>query len=110
MANTTIHEQQFFNALRDIFVGAEIEGESGFINLMRIKSRYYTEGVFPQLKKDIDFAVQDFPAFRKALFDKLYTFFQRYFSESGSIYFRYTPLHQNKNARGFLEEPFDLWL
>ncbi|MBN2396228.1 MAG: site-specific DNA-methyltransferase [Candidatus Atribacteria bacterium] len=95
MANTTIHEQQFFNALRDIFVGAEIEGESGFINLMRIKSRYYTDGVFPQLKKDIDLAVAPFPGFREELFDKLYTFFQRYFSESGSIYFRYTPLHQN---------------
>ena len=95
MTNKNFHEQQFFNALRDIFVGAEIEGESGFINLMRIKSRYYTEGVFPQLKKDIDIAVQDFPEFREELFDKLYTFFQRYFSESGSIYFRYTPLHQN---------------
>ena len=95
MSNNHFHEQQFFNALRDIFVGAKIEGESGFINLMRIKSRYYTEGVFPRLKKDIDFAVQDFPDFREELFDKLYTFFQRYFSESGSIYFRYTPLHQN---------------
>lgn len=95
MTKTTFHEQQFFNALRDIFVGAEIEGESGFINLMRIKSRYYTEGVFPQLKKDIDAAVATFPGFREELFDKLYTFFQRYFSESGSIYFRYIPLHQN---------------
>ncbi len=89
------HEQQFFDALNDIFIGAKIEGESGYINLMRIKSRYYREGVFPQLKKDIDEAVKDFPDFREELFDKLYSFFQRYFSESGSIYFRYTPLHQN---------------
>ncbi len=88
------HEQQFFNALREIFVGAKIEGDSGFINLMQIKSRYYMEGVFPQLKGDIDAAVADFPEFREELFDKLYTFFKRYFSESGSIYFRYTPLHQ----------------
>jgi len=34
-------EQKFFNALRDVFVGAKVEGESGYINLMRIKSRYY---------------------------------------------------------------------
>ncbi|MDY6847070.1 MAG: site-specific DNA-methyltransferase [Chloroflexota bacterium] len=93
--NNTFHEQQFFNALRDIFVGAEIEGDSGFINLMQIKSRYYQNGVFPKLKKDIDQALGGFPGFREELFDKLYTFFQRYFSESGSIYFRYTPLHQN---------------
>lgn len=33
-------EQKFFDSLRDVFVGAKIEGESGYINLMRIKSRY----------------------------------------------------------------------
>jgi adenine specific DNA methylase Mod len=88
-------EQKFFNTLRDIFIGAKVEGESGYINLMRIKSRYYEKGVFPKLQKDIDEALKPFPNFREELFEKLYTFFQRYFSESGSIYFRYTPLHQN---------------
>ena len=38
---------RFYDALTDLFVGAKVEGESGFINLMRIKSRYYTDGVFP---------------------------------------------------------------
>jgi hypothetical protein len=79
------HEQQFFNALRDIFVGAKIEGDSGYVNLMRIKSRYYEKGVFPQLQRDIAEALKPFPDFREELFDKLYTFFQRYFSESGSM-------------------------
>ena len=88
-------EQQFFDALRDMFVGAKVEGKSGYINLMQIKSRYYTEGVFPQLQRDIDEALKPFPAFRDELFEKLYDFFHRYFSESGSIYFRHTPLHQN---------------
>jgi len=89
------YEKQFFNALCDIFIGAKVEGDSGYVNLMRIKYRYYTNGVFPQLQKDITEALQPFPDFREELFDKLYTFFQRYFSESGSIYFRYTALHQN---------------
>jgi len=88
-------EQKFFDTLKDIFVGAKVEGESGYINLMRIKSRYYEKGVFPQLSKDIDEALNPFPNFREELFVKLYTFFNRYFSESGSIYFSYTPLHQN---------------
>jgi hypothetical protein len=88
-------EQEFYKALRDIFVGAKVEGESGYINLMRIKSRYYEKGVFPKLQKDIEQALQPFPKFREELFDKLYTFFHRYFSESGSIYFRHTPIHQN---------------
>ena len=90
------YEQQFLDALRDIFVGAEVEGELGFINLMKIKSRYFMEGVFPRLKTDIDNACMPFePSFREELFDKLYDFFKRYFSESGSIYFRHTPLHNN---------------
>jgi len=88
-------EQKFYNALRDIFIGAKVEGDSGYINLMRIKSRYYEKGVFPKLQKDINEVLKLFPDFREELFEKLFTFFQRYFSESGSIYFRYTPLHQN---------------
>ncbi|MBN1305710.1 MAG: hypothetical protein JXA13_14830, partial [Anaerolineales bacterium] len=97
-------EKQFFNALRDIFVGAKVEGDSGYINLMRIKSRYYEQGVFPQLQKDIAAALKPFPDFREELFDKLYTFFQRYFSESGSIYFRYTALHQNVYEKVYTDD------
>ncbi len=98
------HENQFFNALRDIFVGAKVEGDFGFVNLMRIKSRYYEQGVFPQLQKDINEALQPFPDFREELFDKLYTFFQCYFSKSGSIYFRYTALHQNVYEKVYTDD------
>ncbi|MBC7196431.1 MAG: site-specific DNA-methyltransferase, partial [Deferribacterales bacterium] len=97
-------EQKFYSALKDIFVGAKVEGESGYINLMRIKSRYYEKGVFPKLQKDIEKAVEPFPEFKEELFDKLYTFFQRYFSESGSIYFRYTPLHQNVYEKVYTDD------
>jgi adenine specific DNA methylase Mod len=88
-------EKKFFDTLGKIFIGAKVEGESGYINLMGIKSRYYEKGVFPKLQKDIDKALEPFPDFREELFNRLYTFFSRYFSESGSIYFSYTPLHQN---------------
>ncbi|MDX9954840.1 MAG: site-specific DNA-methyltransferase [Anaerolineae bacterium] len=99
------YEQQFFEALTEIFVGAPVEGESGYINLMRIKSRYFTEGVLPQLRADIEAACAPFaPAFREELFDKLYAFFSRYFSESGAIYFRHTPLHQNVYERVYTDE------
>jgi adenine specific DNA methylase Mod len=104
MAQTNKFEKQFLNALRDIFVGAKVEGDSGYVNLMRIKSRYYEQGVFPQLQKDITTALQPFPDFREELFDKLFTFFQRYFSESGSIYFRYTALHQNVYEKVYTDD------
>jgi len=90
------YEQQFLDALKSIFIGAKVEGESGYINLMKIKSRYFSEGVFPQLMKDIEFACKPFEkGFREELFDKLHYFFQHYFSESGSIYFRNTAQHHN---------------
>jgi len=97
-------EQKFFDALKDIFVGAKVEGESGYINLMRIKSQYFETGVFPTLQKDIDEALKPFPEFREELFEKLYTFFNRYFSESGSIYFSYTPIYQNVYEKVYTED------
>jgi adenine-specific DNA-methyltransferase len=97
-------EEKFFNALKDIFVGAKVEGESGYINLMRIKSNYFQKKIFPQLQKDIDQALEPFPEFREELFDKLYNFFYRYFSESGSIYFRYTPFHQNVYEKVYTDD------
>ena len=87
-------EQKFYKALQDIFIGAKIEGQGGFVNLMKIKSNYYSK-IEKILKDDIDKALKQYPSFRDELFDKLYTFFNRYFTESGSIYFNSTPFHNN---------------
>ena len=87
-------EQKFYKALQDVFIGAKIEGTGGFINLMRIKSNYYRK-IEDILKKDIESALKSHPKFRDELFDKLYSFFSRYFTESGSIYFNSTPFHNN---------------
>ena len=46
-------EQKFYEALRDVFIGAKIFGVGGFINLMQIKSRYYSK-IEELLKKNID--------------------------------------------------------
>ena len=90
------YEQQFLDTLKSIFIGAKVEGDSGYINLMKIKANYFEKGVFPVLMKDIDSACKPFEkGFREELFDKLYDFFQHYFSESGSIYFRNTAQHHN---------------
>ncbi len=87
-------EQTFYKALQDVFIGAKIEGEGGFVNLMKIKSNYYRK-IEDILKKDIESALESYPSFRDELFDKLYSFFSRYFTESGSIYFNSTPFHNN---------------
>ena len=85
------NESLFYEKLNNIFIGEKIEGNSGFVNLMRIKSAYF-DIVFNQLKKEIDDKTKEFPEFKEEMYDKLNTFFQSYFSESGSIYFTYTPL------------------
>jgi very-short-patch-repair endonuclease len=97
-------EQQFFNALKNIFVGVPVEGESGYINLMRIKARYFEKVMEPRLRETIDAELQRFPDFREELFDKLYTFFRRYFTESGSIGFFFTPYHQSVYEQVYTNE------
>lgn len=88
--NPSQKEQRFLSALEDLFVGAEVDGESGFVNLMRLKFTYF-QSIRTALMDQIDTRAEIGTSFREELFDKLYTFFNRYFCESGSIYFRYLP-------------------
>ena len=83
-------KQKFYKVLQDVFIGARIEGQSGFVNLMRIKSNYYSQ-IEKYLEKEIEAKLEDYPNFEEELFDKLYSFFSRYFTESGSVYFNSTP-------------------
>jgi len=88
-------EKRFLDMLKNIFVGVLIEGDSGFVNLMRIKATYFEKVMEDKLLKEIKEAIKDFPDFRDELFDKLYSFFRRYFTDSGSIGFFFTPYHQS---------------
>ncbi len=85
------NEDEFYQDLRNIFIGAEIEGNSGYVNLMRIKSTYL-DTILRAIREDIEAGTKEFPEFKEELFTRLHTFFKTYFSESGSIYFSYTPL------------------
>ena len=87
-------EKKFYNSLKDIFIGAKVEGVSGYVNLMRIKARYF-EKIEDHLKRDIEERLKNYPNFREEFFDKLYSFFNRYFTQSGSILFKKTPFHHN---------------
>ena len=41
------YEQQFLTALKDIFAGAKVEGDSDYFNLMKIKANSFEKGIFP---------------------------------------------------------------
>jgi adenine-specific DNA-methyltransferase len=88
-------KERFYQILKDLFVGeAKIEGKGGYINLLRIKSKYY-EKVKEEIDEEIAKVKERCPEFEEELYDKLYTFFKRYISESGAILFNQTPFHNN---------------
>jgi len=37
------NEQKFYSLLQDLFVGAKLEGDSGYVNLMNIKTDYFNK-------------------------------------------------------------------
>lgn len=97
-------ERRFLDALRELFVGAKVDGRSGYINLMRIKGKWFREVVEPAFLEEVVRALKPFPEFREELFDKLHAFFARYFSRSGSICFAYTPQHMSVYERVYTDE------
>lgn len=84
MSNT--HENKFYQALENIFTGANIEGESGYVNLLKIKSSYY-KLILSRFKEELRKEQVITDSFKEEFFDRLYSFFEKYFSESGSVYF-----------------------
>lgn len=82
---SNINEKKFYQSLENIFLGANIEGDSGYVNLLKIKSGYY-KVILEQFRKEVDRNII-INSFKEEFFDRLYSFFDKYFSESGSVYF-----------------------
>jgi len=43
------YEEKFWQILEDMFVGAEIEEKSGYINLLKVKRKYFKNYLKPNL-------------------------------------------------------------
>jgi len=101
----TDSEGKFYTALENIFIGKEVEGESGFINLIRIKSSYYKK-INTLLRNSIEKRLKELKIddFKEEMYDKLYSFFKPYFSETGSIYYSDTPYQDNIFERVYSNE------
>ena len=95
------NEQRFYSALKDVFVGEKVEGESGYVNLMKIKNEYF-EKIKPFIENEINETIADDSA-REELFEKLYTFFESYFSDTGTPFFDKTQLHKNLYEKVYTE-------
>ncbi|MBM0625065.1 site-specific DNA-methyltransferase [Helicobacter pylori] len=110
------NEAQFYEVLENLFIGVKIEDQqesllnpnakalkNGMINLMKAKSQYY-QSKKQELKKLIDLKCQDNNDLKEELFDKLYSFFKRYFSANGGIYFNDTPLYDSLYTKSDYEK------
>ncbi|MGL2669128.1 site-specific DNA-methyltransferase [Helicobacter pylori] len=110
------NEVQFYEVLENLFIGVKIEDQqeslldptpkavkNGMINLMKAKSQYY-QSKKQELKKLIDCKCQNNNDLKEELFDKLYSFFKRYFSANGGIYFNDTPLYDSLYTKSGYEK------
>ncbi|WQZ66815.1 site-specific DNA-methyltransferase [Helicobacter pylori] len=110
------NEAQFYEVLENLFIGVKVEDKqeslldsspraikSGMINPMKAKSQYYHHKK-QELKKLINLKCQDNNDLKEELFDKLYSFFKRYFSTNGGIYFNDTPLYDNLYTKSDYEK------
>ncbi len=87
------YENRFYGALEKIFVGAPIEGEGGYVNLLKIKEKYYGN-VLSKFKQEVNSDPIIDTTFKENCFELLFNFFEKYFSECGSVYFVKTANYQ----------------
>ncbi|GHR92243.1 hypothetical protein VN0682_02070 [Helicobacter pylori] len=110
------NEAQFYEVLENLFIGVKIEDKqeslldpnakamkNGMLNLMKAKSKYY-QSKKQELEKFIDLKCQNNNDLKEELFDKLYSFFKRYLSANGGIYFNDTPLYDSLYTKSDYEK------
>ncbi|GAA6817383.1 hypothetical protein AOH178_03000 [Helicobacter pylori] len=110
------NEAQFYEVLENLFIGVKIGDKqeslldpnakamkNGTINLMKAKSKYY-QSKKQELEKFIGLKCQNNNDLKEELFDKLYSFFKRYLSANGGIYFNDTPLYDSLYTKSDYEK------
>lgn len=96
-------ETRFYDALEKIFVGAQIEGEGGYVNLLKTKEKYY-KNVLTVFKNEVNNDPIIDSSFKENFFELLYNFFDKYFSECGSVYFVKTANYQKVYEKVYSDE------
>ena len=74
----------FEEKVEEIFLGSDVSGKSGFVNLVQIKQQYLKTW-FTKLIEDIEKNTP--PDFKGELYEKLFYFISKYFDEAGNIFF-----------------------
>lgn len=105
-------KQKFINILENMFIGVSISSNNdnnndifsqhnqqarakqGFVKLLQAKSNYFNAFKDNFIQK-IESKTANNEALKTEFYDKLYDFFHRYFSPTGSVYYHQTPLFYN---------------
>jgi len=69
----TNNEKKFWDILTNLFVGAEVKGKSGFINLMIAKQSYFKKVKTELLEEINEICSRDNQSFKDEFYDKLYS-------------------------------------
>ncbi|MGC8767540.1 MAG: site-specific DNA-methyltransferase, partial [Brevinematia bacterium] len=102
-------KSRFWSILENLYAGAEPDGQSGYVNLIKQKRKYFTEFVKPQLEEYVNQRLKDFPEFEEELYNKLYTFFEPYFSDTGSVFFVKSYIYYKQYERIYTNEDVKLF-
>jgi len=84
------NKQRFFSALKDTFVGQKTKGNSGFVNLLDLRQKYFKE-IESYLTQRVNLGTEA----EKEIYEKLYSFFDSYLNETGTVFFNKSQLHKN---------------
>lgn len=105
-------KQKFINILENMFIGVSISSDNdnnndifsqhnqqarakqGFVKLLQAKANYFNAFKDNFIQK-IESKTANNDALKTEFYDKLYDFFHRYFSPTGSVYYHQTPLFYN---------------
>ena len=104
-----VKTHKFFSVLENVFVGERIEGEGGYVNLLKVKSEFFKRRVKPELENLIEKETKEFPEFREELLNKLYNFFHRYLNETGTPLMGLTPYYSSTYDRIYDEGDVKLY-
>jgi len=102
-------KSKFWSILENLYAGAKPDGESGYVNLIQKKREYFTDFVKPKLEEYVNQRIKDFPEFEEELYNKLYTFFEPYFSDTGSVFFVKSYIYYKQYERIYTNEDVKLF-
>ncbi|MGC8673427.1 MAG: hypothetical protein ACP5TO_08040, partial [Thermoplasmata archaeon] len=71
------NKTKFDSLFKNLLIGSkvkDIQGNDGFVNLIRIKGKYYSEAI-RKINEKIDQLANNDPTFKNEIYGRLYEFF-----------------------------------